>query len=137
MWESLLAKFHFLEELLSLFGFPLFSLLHLFLHREEFFIWSIVQVQITWQDESMENTSWLTYSQKGDMQICRSERVCITHLPWSSPSPMAINASRSVPFKPYFRSSLAASTFSGTLSTHSCSTHDLFFILLCGKKRKI
>ena len=56
-----------------------------------------------------------------------------SYLPWSSPLPIAINASRSVPLRPYWRSSLAASMSSGTRSRHSCRTHERLVILLWKK----
>lgn len=59
----------------------------------------------------------------------------VPYLPPSSLFPMAMRASRSVPFRPYCSSSLAASTFSGTRSTHSCSTHERLQILLWERKR--
>ena len=55
----------------------------------------------------------------------------VSYLPLSLPWPIFTSASRSVPLRPYCRSSLIASISFGTLSIHSCNTHALFFILLC------
>ncbi|TNN50125.1 hypothetical protein EYF80_039669 [Liparis tanakae] len=55
---------------------------------------------------------------------------CMAHLPPSFLFPIAMRASRSVPFRPYCSSSLVASTFSGTRSAHSCRTHERLQILL-------
>ena len=55
----------------------------------------------------------------------------VSYLPLSLPWPIFTSASRSVPLRPYWSSSLIASISFGTLSIHSCNTHALFFILLC------
>lgn len=64
-----------------------------------------------------------------------NKRMLFPNLPPSSPFPMATRASKSVPFKPYWSSFLAASAFSGTLSKHSWRTHARFLILLCPRTR--
>ncbi len=90
MWESLLAKVHFLEQLLSLTGFPLFSLLHLFLHGKKVFIWSIVNIQITWQDESMTRDNLVNIQPKRrSVDLCQDgSHTCpglLHHRWWSVP----------------------------------------------------